>query len=109
LCLGEDGHVAFEVFAAGRCLDVGTTSPTEHPIHLSSCEQEAGCGPCTDLRGGADAWLASVSPDLPDPGLALVSVFQTATPQPVPGAATSLLETVAATRRAAPATTVLRC
>ncbi len=60
LCRGDDGHVAFEIVVDGRCLDGGKTELTaEHPVHLNDCKQEAGCGPCTDLRGTADAWLAS--------------------------------------------------
>jgi hypothetical protein len=111
LCLGEDGHVAFEVFVAGRCLDNGgTTPPAEHPVHLTACEQETGCGPCTDLRGTADAWLARTSSDVPDAGLALMSVIHAAIPQPAPATASSRLESVAArARRVATATTVLRC
>jgi hypothetical protein len=97
LCLGEDGHVAFEVVVDGRCLDGGKSEPSaEHPVHLTACEQETGCGPCTDLRSTADAWLASASSDLPDAGLALVSVVHAAIPQPAPAAASSRLESAAA-------------
>lgn len=111
LCLGEDGHVAFEVSVAGRCFDdVRAAPPVEHPVHLDVCAQDAGCGPCTDLRGTADAWLAGVSPDLPEATPALVSVTHVALPQPMACAASSRLwDATPAARRAVTAMTVLRC
>jgi len=111
LCFGEDGHVAFEVVVDGRCLDGGgTTPPAGHPAHFAPCELEAGCGPCRDLRGTAGAWLASASPDLPDVGLVVVSAVDAAIPQPAPVAPSFQVESAAtAARRAATATTVLRC
>ena len=111
LCLGDDGHVAFEVSVAGHCLDyVNTAPPLEHPAHLAACDREAGCGPCTDLRGGADALLPNASSDLPGATLAFVSVIHVALPQPAPAAASFRLRSATPfSRRASTATTVLRC
>lgn len=111
LCLGEDGHIAFEVVVDGRCLDGDNMEPSsEHAMHLSDCTRDAGCGPCTDIRGTADVWLASASSDLPDAPPPFVSVAHAAIPQPAPVAPSLRLEFVATTtRRAETATTILRC
>jgi hypothetical protein len=60
LCIGEDGHVAFEAAAAGDC--VGETTAGGASPGAASATAVGGawscCGPCTDLdRVGAD-WLA---------------------------------------------------
>jgi hypothetical protein len=68
LCIGADGHVAFEAAAAGNC--VGETPSGGAPSGAASATAAAGawpcCGPCTDLdRIGAD-WLAGNAPE-PEP------------------------------------------
>jgi hypothetical protein len=110
LCLGEDGHVAFEISVAGRCFDdVDPTPPFDHPVHLNACDQEAGCGPCTDFCGTADGWLASATLDSPDKG-PLVFVAHAAIPQTLPAMTSPRLgDVTAAARHAKTAMTVLRC
>jgi hypothetical protein len=109
LCLGEDGHVAFEVSVAGRCLDDAAGVPAAGAsAMLNSCEARSGCGPCTDFRCTSSAWLGrATTSDLPDPGPALVSVTLAPIAAPLAGVASFRLAAVA--HLGATATTVLRC
>jgi hypothetical protein len=111
LCLGEDGHVTLEVSVAGRCIDnLRAAPPAEHGAHLTACERDAGCGPCTDLRGFAGAWLARAASDSPHPPPALSSpTFALAAPLVANAASFDLTQAIAATRHTAAFTTVLRC
>lgn len=75
LCIGEDGHVAFEAAAAGDC--VGETTPGAAAPGAASTSAVDGawpcCGPCMDLdRAGAD-WLTGNSPE-PEPAPVALAV-----------------------------------
>lgn len=75
LCIGEDGHVAFEATAAGDC--VGETKPGATPPGAASAtavdQAWPCCGPCTDLdRAGAD-WLTGNAPE-PEPAPVALAV-----------------------------------
>jgi hypothetical protein len=111
LCLGEDGHVAFEVAVAGKCLDDGAGIPAARSLTiLNACVARPGCGPCTDLRWTSTAWLGSATSDLPDPGPAHVSVTLAPIAMPLANPASfRLAAVVAGAHLGATATTVLRC
>jgi hypothetical protein len=109
LCLGEDGHLAFEVAVAGKCLDGAAGVPAAgSSAILNTCEARSGCGPCTDLRWTPAAWLGSVTSDLPDPGPAVVSVTLAPIAVPLARVAPFRLAALGA-HLVATATTVLRC
>lgn len=112
LCLGEDGHVAFEVAVAGKCLDDATGVPAASAsASLNSYGAESGCGPCTDLRAGSDQWLSGTTSAQPDPGPALVLLRLGAPPTPPAEASSrfSLRDHSLGAHLGATATTVLRC
>ena len=50
LCIGTDGHVAFEVSANGRCTDTHALE-SEHaePVITGTTSDEGHCGSCIDL------------------------------------------------------------
>ena len=50
LCIGADGHVAFEVSTNGRCTDTHAIDP-EHvePVIAGTTHEKDHCGSCLDL------------------------------------------------------------
>jgi hypothetical protein len=74
ICLGRDGHVAFETSIAGRCTAQDGASSTsladeEHlvvPWGLGTAP--LCCGPCTDLVSASGQWLERVAASSQDPG-----------------------------------------
>ncbi len=112
LCLGDDGHVAFEVAVAGKCLDDAAGVPAAGASAiLNSCEARSGCGPCTDLRWITGAWLGTATSTQPDPGPALVllRLGEPATPIADAPSLFSLRDNALAAHLVATAATVLRC
>ena len=112
LCLGEDGHVAFEVAVGGKCLDDAAGVPAAGAsAMLNSYEAESGCGPCTDLRAVSGQWLGGATSAQPDPGPALVllRLGEPATPLADAPSLFSLRDHALAAHLGATATTVLRC
>jgi nitrite reductase/ring-hydroxylating ferredoxin subunit len=110
LCVGEDGHVAFEAFADGKCVD-GTAAPSPtHAAHLNACDGEAGCGPCTDLRSAPGAWPGrTTSPPQTSPSaFALPSLALHATPS-ARAPAFLLRRSAPGPHRSVTAIAVLRC
>ncbi len=108
LCLGADGHVAFEAIVAGQCLDdVADAHAGHEAAELSPCPSRTGCGPCTDFRGAADAWLTSATPERPDPAASPAAILL------APAALPPQIAAAPVWRRgiplAATASTVLRC
>jgi hypothetical protein len=111
LCIGADGHVAFEAVAGGDC--VGGAGSGESPAAVVSAKALQGpwpcCGACTDVEGTGAAWLTA-SPAEKAPGAvpaALVPAPPTAsTPRSFPLAAHGVAQGRA---RRALATTILRC
>lgn len=57
LCVGADGHVAFEIVAGFSCQDADTHGPLNPE---DSFQSMAHCGPCTDYLLG-DTPLSSIS------------------------------------------------
>lgn len=57
LCVGSDGHVAFEILAGFSCQDADTHGPLDPG---DSFQGMAHCGPCTDYILG-DTQLSSIS------------------------------------------------
>lgn len=112
LCLGEDGHVAFEVAVAGKCLDgAAGVGAARASASLDSCEAQSGCGPCTDLRAGYGQGLSGTTSAQPDPGPALVWL-RLGAPATPPAKASSLFflrDHALGDHLGATATTVLRC
>ena len=109
LCLGEDGHVAFEVAVAGKCLDNAAGIPAAGSLTiLNPYDARPGCGPCTDLRWTPTAWLGSATSDLPDRGPSHVSVTLAPIVMRLAGVASFELASAGA-HLGATATTVLRC
>src|SRR5690349_2348630 len=79
LCIGADGHIAFEVANRGRCGDLVSAPSPEHISQLPQNTEH--CGGCLDVSLSAsysdDQPMFSAptaSPKLAAPALALVAI-----------------------------------
>lgn len=79
LCIGADGHIAFEVANKGRCGDLASASSPEHISQLPQNTEH--CGGCLDVSLSAsyrdDQQMFSAptaSTKLAAPALALVAI-----------------------------------
>lgn len=62
LCIGDDGHVAFEPVASGHCAAGAVQGGvSEEILSIGARDAWPCCGPCTDLRSPGDPWLTSGS------------------------------------------------
>jgi hypothetical protein len=70
LCLGEDGHMAFEPSLAGGCAAPDRASGTEPlPAAVAGLAgRPQCCGPCMDLPGASGEWFERSPARRPDPG-----------------------------------------
>ena len=49
LCIGADGHVAFEAAADGRCTDTHVCDSEHAAVTIAGTTEEDHCGSCIDL------------------------------------------------------------
>lgn len=70
VCLGQDGHVAFEPSLAGRCVAPDRDPGSEKPraVALGRGVGPPCCGPCRDLLGASEQWLERSPAKSQDPG-----------------------------------------
>jgi hypothetical protein len=114
LCLGEDGHMAFEPSLAGGCVTPAGASGTEAlPAAVAGlAARPQCCGPCMDLPGASGEWLERSPAKRLDPGpLAHTELYLPAwAAQPVHASAPlALAASARLARRAITLTTVLHC
>lgn len=63
LCIGENGHSAYEHSLAGKCAPSETSCPVRAACNISSCSVDH-CGPCQDYVTNFDSLSGRVRSDL---------------------------------------------
>lgn len=120
LCIGADGHVAFEAVTAGDCFGEGRGEGSGEGVSGASGTVASArpaedawpcCGPCTDVSQAGARWLPGGAPDL-DPGPALATarsedLGRIASPHPAPAA--RVRDAAVATSLRIRTSSILRC
>lgn len=66
LCIGEDGHVAFEPARGGVCVDGERSFAPMSGAALAAPPSHTDCGPCIDLASPAPESVSAAQPQPPN-------------------------------------------